>query len=107
MASPRSEGYRAGMRFRAELYRYAGDAAWYFLTVPVEVAEPLRESVVSPRRGFGAVKVRVTVGATTWATSVFPQKEGTYVLPVKKSVRTAEGLDDGDLVTVELDPVDP
>ena len=95
------------MRFQAELYRWAGDAAWHFLTVPLEVAEPLSDSVVGPRRGFGAVKVRVTVGATTWSTSVFPQKDGTYVLPVKKAVRAAEGLEDGDLVTVELDPVDP
>ncbi len=91
------------MRFQAELYRWSADAAWFFVTVPLEVAEPLSDSVVGPRRGFGAVKVHVTVGATSWSTSVFPQKDGTYVLPVKKTVRTAEALDDGDAVTVELE----
>ena len=95
------------MRFRAELYRYNGDAAWYFLTVPLKVAEPLSDSIVGPRRGFGSIKVRVSVGETTWSTSVFPQKDGTYVLPVKKAVRTAEALEDGELVSVELEPATP
>ncbi len=98
--------YGAQMRFQAELYRWKSDAAWFFVTVPVEVAEPLSDSAApGPRRGFGAVKVRVTVGGTTWTTSVFPQKDGTYVLPVKKGVRQAEGLDDGDEVTVDLEPI--
>ena len=56
---------------------------------------------------FGAVRVRVTVGATTWSTSVFPDsKQGSYVLPVKKAVRVAEGLDDGDDVEVTLEVLD-
>lgn len=95
------------MRFRGELYRYAGDAAWYFVTVPLDVAEPLSDSVVGPRRGFGSIRVQVSIGATTWSTSVFPQKDGTYILPVKKAVRTAEAIEDGDVVSVELEPAGP
>jgi len=91
-------------RFEAELWRYQGDAAWYFVTVPAGVSDAIRDEAPGPRRGFGSVRVRVTVGATTWATSVFPQaKEGTFVLPVKKAVRTAEGIDEGDAVPVELE----
>jgi hypothetical protein len=48
--------------------------------------------------------VEVTVGSTTWRTSLFPDtKRATYLLPVKKAVRTAEGLADGTRVDAELD----
>jgi hypothetical protein len=36
-------------------------------------------------------------------TSVFPSSSGSYLLPVKKPVRRAEGLEAGDVVTVELE----
>jgi hypothetical protein len=45
----------------------------------------------------------VRIGSSQWATSVFPDRvRGTYLLPVKKSVRLTEGLDAGDRVLVEL-----
>jgi len=94
-------------RFTAPLWRYDGDAAWYFVTVPVEVSDDVRELTEGSRRGFGSVRVRATVGATTWTTSVFPDgKRGAFLLPVKKAVRTAEGLDEGDDVGVLLELLD-
>jgi hypothetical protein len=58
-------------------------------------------------RGFGSVRVSVTVGSTTWQTSVFPDsKTGTFVLPLKKSVRTAEHLKAGASVEAQLEIVD-
>ena len=48
-------------------------------------------------------RVEVTVGATTWATSLFPDSaRGTYLLPMKQAVRTAEGLADGSQVRVTV-----
>ena len=50
------------------------------------------------------MRVHVRIGETVWATSVFPEKaSGSYLLPVKKSVREKEGFDAGDKVTVRLD----
>ena len=92
-------------RFDAELWRWKGDGAWHFVTVPAEVSDEIegRTSALE-RRGFGSVRVRVTIGASTWATSVFPDKtQEAYVLPVKKDVRTREGVAEGDRVTVQLD----
>src|SRR5919112_6396397 len=48
------------------------------------------------RRGFGSVKVEAAIGASRWSTSVFPQKGGTWFLPVKKAICRAEGLGEGD-----------
>jgi hypothetical protein len=89
--------------FSAELWRYTGKAAWYFVTLPHEVADDVDEITSDTRRGFGSVRVEVTIGSSTWNTSIFPDtKSASFVLPVKKAVRMAEDLDDGALVDVRL-----
>jgi hypothetical protein len=93
--------------FDAELWIWDArrDDSWTFVSLPEEVSEEVRELAAGPRRGFGSVPVRVSIGTTTWKTSVFPDgARGVYVLPVKRAVRRAEGLDAGDVarVTVEV-----
>ncbi|MGW7683671.1 DUF1905 domain-containing protein [Kribbella sp. NPDC054772] len=93
-------------RFSAPLWQYPGEGSWYFVTVPEEVSDDITDLTAGRRKGFGSVRVTVTVGATTWQTSVFPSKTGTYVLPVKKQVRTAEELSEGAPVETRLELVD-
>lgn len=89
------------LHFSGVVWVAPGDAAWHFVTVPEEPAEIIRlES--GPRVGFGSVKVEVVVGDSTWSTSVFPDTTRTYVLPLKRSVRDAEGILEGDVVDVTL-----
>lgn len=72
-----------------------GDS-WTFVSLPEEIADEVLELAAPVARGFGSVRVEVTVGRTTWHTSLFPSKDaGTYVLPVKRAVRRAEGLEPG------------
>jgi hypothetical protein len=93
-------------RFTAPLWEWNAQGGWFFVTLPEEYADDIREGPRMPR-GFGSVRVRVTVGGTTWSTSVFPDaKRGSYLLPVKKQVRTAESIDDGDDVDVSLEVLD-
>ncbi|WP_261165316.1 DUF1905 domain-containing protein [Microbacterium sp. Marseille-Q6965] len=91
--------------FTAPLWKWSARteaSGWWFVSLPFEVSDVVEGHVI-PGAGFGSVPVEVTVGATTWRTSVFPSNEQkTYVLPIKKSVRTAEGIADGDDVTVRL-----
>lgn len=88
-------------RFDAELWEHEGQGAWHFVTVPADLSEDLRLDS-GPRRGFGSVPVRVTIGGSTWSTSVFPSAAGPFLLPVKKAVRRAEDLQEGDVVEVAL-----
>lgn len=93
--------------FSAEVWLHQGDAAWHFLTVPEDISDDIEERTSHLQRGFGSVRVRVRIGVTTWTTSVFPDtKRAAYILPVKKDVRRAEGIDDGTEVKVSLDLVD-
>jgi hypothetical protein len=94
--------------FDAELWLWDARQAdtWTFASLPVEVADEVLD-LSGPRRGFGAVRVEVTIGGSLWRTSIFPDsKLRTYVLPVKKAVRKAEGVGDGDVVHVRLEILD-
>jgi len=90
--------------FSADVFAWDQDGpSWRFLRLPMEIADEVRDVAGEPA-GFGSVRVHVRIGETVWATSVFPEKaSGSYLLPVKKSVRDKERIDDGDRVTVRLD----
>ncbi|WP_091320010.1 DUF1905 domain-containing protein [Amycolatopsis tolypomycina] len=81
--------------------------SWVFVSLPADVSEDVRELAAEPRRGFGSVRVRATIGATSWQTSIFPDgAREAYVLPLKRAVRVAEGLEVGDTCTVTVELVD-
>jgi hypothetical protein len=94
------------IEFEEEVYRWEREEAWYFVALPVDLSALISE-LPRPPRGFGSLRVEATIGKTTWRTSIFPDADRrTYVLPLKRLVRDAEGLSDGDLAAVSLDVLD-
>jgi len=86
----------------------AEPGSWCLVTVPADVSEAIRDDVVGPPRGFGSVRVSVEAGSSRWTTSVFPDGgSGCFVLPIKKAVRVAEGVAEGDELTVTLRVTEP
>ncbi len=92
----------------------SGSGTWHFLTIDGAAGEALSGTAVMRKlegtaRGFGSLKVKARIGATSFATSVFPSKPDggsngqVWLLPVKASVRRAEGLAEGDEVEVSLE----
>jgi Domain of unknown function (DUF1905) len=95
--------------FDAELWIWDARRAdsWTFVSLPVEASDEMSALTAGRRRGFGSVRVRATVGGSTWTTSVFPDKaRQCFVLPVKSGVRKAEHLDAGDVTTVTVELLD-
>ena len=89
--------------FCSAIWKYQGKAAWYFITLPNDISDEVRFFSMGIRRGWGSVRVSVTIGQTTWNTSVFPDsKLGAYVLPVKKEVRIKEQIKELDKPTVQI-----
>jgi Domain of unknown function (DUF1905) len=77
---------------------------WTFVTLPEDASDEIRARTDTGARGFGAVPVRVRIGATSWRTSVFPQSAvGPYILPVKRAVREANDLAPGSTATVRVE----
>jgi len=80
----------------------SGQGAWHFATVDKKESKEIKETYRKHRRGFGSIPVHVTVGKTNWKTSIFPSKDGTYVLPLKAIVRKKEDIFEGDTITLAL-----
>jgi hypothetical protein len=92
--------------FEAEVWEYDGQGAWHFVSLPEDAADEIDERFGHRAKGFGSQRVEVTIGATTWRTSIFPDsKRATYILPVKKAVRKAEQLTEGTIARVDLEVV--
>lgn len=89
--------------FTTELWEWESKASWYFVSLPEADADDIEERFGRTAAGFGSIRVEVTIGDTTWRTSLFPStSEETYVLPVKKSVRKAENLEPGSMAEVSV-----
>jgi hypothetical protein len=85
-----------------DLWFWRGPAPWHFVTVPDAASEQLAAVSDAVSYGWGMIPARVTVGATAWSTALWP-KDGGYIVPIKTTVRTAERLELGDTITLQLD----
>jgi hypothetical protein len=92
------------IKISGKLWMWQGKGAWHFVTIEKDDAEGIVEQYMWPRRGFGSIPVKVTMGKTSWKTSIFPEKGGSFLLPIKKSVREVEGIkvDDTVKITIEV-----
>lgn len=89
--------------FTAEVWEHSGQGSWHFVSLPESIADDIEERYAHRAGGWGSVRVEVTIGASRWSTSLFPDRSrATYILPVKKSIRTAEDLVAGSATEVEL-----
>ena len=87
--------------FSGEVWIYSGEGAWYFVTMPNDLADEIQARTAGIRRGFGSLRVQVTIGESNWATSLFREsKSGSYILPLKKEIRSKEKITEGALVSV-------
>lgn len=91
------------MKVKAHLWVHDGPAPWHFATIEKRFAEKLKDNYHHPRRGFGAIPVNVIVGKTKWKTSIFPDRDGSYLLPVKKEVRNKEGIKAGETIRLDIE----
>jgi hypothetical protein len=86
---------------KGKVWRYPGEAAWYFVYVPQKPSQQIKDTARNKKKvGFHFVKVKATIGKTTWNTSLFPTKDGPYLIAIKADVRHKEGIDEGDAVKI-------
>ena len=90
------------LTFSGEIWYWRGPAPFHFVTVPAEECRELKAISGLVTYGWGMIPVTARIGTTEWTTSLFP-REGSYVVPLKDRVRSANGLAVGDRVTVQLE----
>lgn len=87
-----------------EVVTWRGPAPHHFVRVEDDDAALIAETAAAVTYGWGMVPVRLTLGATTWTTSLWP-KDGDYLVPLKADVRRREDVTVGDEVTVRIEIV--
>lgn len=92
---------RLNFGFSGEIWQWRGPAPFYFVTVPTVESEEIRAVSSQVTYGWGMIPVKARIGETEWETAMF-YKEWSYVVPIKKEVRVAENVGEGDVVEIEL-----
>ena len=85
-----------------DVFHWRGPSPYHYVRVDEEVADAIAEVAPQVSYGWGCIPVSVSLGSTTWTTSLFP-KDGGYLVPVKDAIRRAESVDLGDVVELVLE----
>lgn len=95
------------LQFSGPIWPWNGKGSWHFITLPEDLGHEIRFHT-SEQKAFGSVAVNVKCRKSEWKTSLFKdRKSGSYLLPVKASVRDSEGLHAGDMLDVEISLLKP
>ena len=94
---------RSHYKIKTKVWLYPGMAGWHFVNVPPKLSKEITKEFGGLKRGWGSLPVTVTIGKTSWKTSIFPDKKSsTYLLPLKSEVRKKEKFSSGDTITFFL-----
>lgn len=87
--------------FTASVWEWRGPAPYHFVSVPLEIAQEIKELASAVTYGWGMIPVAGKIGNTSFTTSLWA-KNGTYAVPLKDALRKAEGISLNDTVSIEL-----
>jgi len=88
---------------REKVWLYPGETPWHFVNVSKKESQAIKERYGKYHRGFGSLPVMVTIGRTSWKTSIFPDTiSGTYLLPLKVKVREKEEILADDIIIFSI-----
>lgn len=63
-----------------KVWLYPGKAAWHFVTIPKDISSDIDYYFAQNKRGWGSLPVSVTIGKTTWKTSIFPDENRPIII---------------------------
>lgn len=79
-------------------------SSWHFVTIPPTTASDITYMFGYLKGGWGSIPVTLTLGTSTWQTSIFPDKKsGGYLIPIKSAIRTQENITAGDTITITIE----
>ncbi len=87
--------------FSGEIFYWRGPSPFHFVATPDAVTEQIATVAPKVSYGWGMIPGTLRLGDTEWDTALWP-KDGRYLVPLRDKVRTAEAVDDGDVVSLEL-----
>lgn len=83
------------------IWHWKGPAPHHFLWVPQDESSLIKSLERQLTYGWGCIPVEVTLGSSTWTTSLIP-KDGRYLVPLRAKERKDEGAEVGDEICLDL-----
>jgi len=86
-----------------KVWVWQGKGVWHFVTIPKEISEEIKKMFGYLSAQWGSLPVTLTVGKTTWKTSLFPDtKSECYFIPIKAEIRKKEGIKEGGIIQISI-----
>jgi len=91
------------LKLHGRVRSFHSHGGWHYIEVPEAVVDQLRTQAIGRREFWGSIPIHVTLGATTWPTSVMCSRNPEFhFVPINKSVRLDEHVTEGVVVSVSL-----
>jgi Domain of unknown function (DUF1905) len=84
---------------KGKVFKYPGAQGWHFIEVEKKLSEKIRKGR-HETVGWKFLRIKANIGRTMWDTTLFPTKQGPYLLALKASVRKKECVFEDDTVSV-------
>jgi hypothetical protein len=80
--------------FSGKSWQHPSPGGWYFVSLPKEMSQEIRNMLRSEEEGWGRLKAEAKIGKTEWKTAIwFDSKKDTYLLPLKAEIRRKENIE--------------
>jgi len=87
----------------AEVWRSDGPGDRYFVTLPDDVAQAVREKFGGSHQAVGSLPVSVALGKSIWSTSLYADNaSNSYVIAIKDDVRRRELVREGQVISLRF-----
>ena len=91
---------------KAKVWLWSSAASWHFVSIPEDISAEIKFMFGYLKAGWGSLPVKLTIGQTTWKTSLFPNnKTNCYIIPLKAEVRKKEKISVDDEVEIKIEVV--
>jgi hypothetical protein len=87
---------------KGKVWQYPGPGGWHFVNLNRRDSKRIRDFPLAKTVAWGYVRVKATIGKTTWDTTLFPGKNGIYMIAIKAVVRKKENIRLDDMVQIKI-----
>lgn len=89
--------------FKATVWQHEAPGGWFFVTLPEDVSNEIRENLKWQEEGWGRLKAKAAIHVSEWDTAIwFDSKHKRYLLPLKSEIRKKEKIDLNKEISVKL-----
>jgi hypothetical protein len=90
-------------QFSAKIWQHSVQGGWYFVSLPVELSNEIRENLKWREEGWGRLKAIAKIGNSEWNTAIwFDTRHSSYLLPIKTKIRRKEKIELDQIIELSI-----